>query len=194
LNVCSVLNLRRRRIESLVVVDNEWQNLVLDLDRLDGVERLQRALGGDHRDLLALVTAVVVEELAGELTSPLIPGNVCARRFAGQNGPDTGHLLGLAGIDLQHLRVSVRAAQDGAVQHFGQRDVVWVDRGSADAFVGVDLRHASADHLGLLPGTRVFGGFRSFRNRSVNVIGGLFVHHTPPFFLAAVDTALTMCG
>ena len=54
------VRLQRRRL----VVDDERQHLVFDLDRPDGVDGLERGFGGDRRDLLALVPAVVVEETA----------------------------------------------------------------------------------------------------------------------------------
>jgi len=77
--IAAILNGRRCRIEGLVVIDDERQNLVLDLDRPDGVDGLERGLCSDHRHLLALVAAVGIEESAGELAAALVPRHVGAR-------------------------------------------------------------------------------------------------------------------
>ena len=85
---------------NLVVVDHERQDLVLDLDRPNGVKGLQRRLRGDRRHLFALVPAVGVEEPARKLAAPLVPTHVGARGFSGQHGANAGHLFRLAGVAL----------------------------------------------------------------------------------------------
>ncbi len=64
-HVAALVDGRRRWVEGGLVVDDKRQHLVLDLDRPDGVDGLQRGLRGDGGDLLALVAAVGVEEPAG---------------------------------------------------------------------------------------------------------------------------------
>jgi len=115
--VAAVLDRRRLRCEGRRVVDDEWQLLVTNLDGPDGVDRLVRRFGGDRRDLLALVAALVVEELARKGPAALVPRDVGARCPTGDHRPDAGHLLGLAGVDGEDPRVGVGTAQDGAVQH-----------------------------------------------------------------------------
>src|SRR5262249_11854664 len=46
--------------------------------------------------------------------------------FAGDDGEDPGQRLGLAGVDVDDLGVSVRAAQDIHVEHARELDVVHV--------------------------------------------------------------------
>ena len=194
-DVATLVDCRRGWFEGGLVIDHKRQHLVLDLNRPDGVYGLQRRLRGDDGDFLAFVAAAGVEELAGEFATTRIPGHIRPRRFAGQHRKDARHFFRLAGVDLQNIGVGMRAAQDRAVQHLRQGDIVGVDCSPTDAFIGVDPRYPCSNDRGLLPGIRIFARARCLGDRSIDPIGRFLIHHWPPFlFSAAVVTAFTMCG
>ena len=142
----------RPGLERLLEVHDEGQLLVLDLDRPRGRAGLVQRLGRDRRHLLALVTAVRVEEPAQRSLRREVEGQLRAGAVGGEDRAHAGHRQRLARVHLLHARVGVRAAGEGGVEHVGQHEVAGVDGRAADALVRVDARLRGADDLGLGPG------------------------------------------
>ena len=121
-------------VESLPRVHDRRQRLVLHVDQLERVAR-DVLVGRDHeRDLLALEADLVTREhrlgVVGDGGHPRQ-----AQRLQVLGGDDGGHTrMGErpAGVDRNDARVRVRAAQDGAVHHARQPDVVQVVALAAD--------------------------------------------------------------
>ena len=115
-------------VERLARVDDGRERLVLDVDQLERVAR-RVLVGRDHeRDLLALEANLVAREhglrVVGDRRHP---GE--AQRLevlGGDDGRDVGVLERPGGVDRDDLRVREGAAQDSAVHHPGQADVVEV--------------------------------------------------------------------
>jgi hypothetical protein len=121
-------------VEGLLRVDDHRQRLVLDVDQVERVTRRVAILGDDERDLLAVEAHLVGgEHRLGVVRQRGHPGE--AERLERRAGDDGVHLrvrLGLGGVDRHDPRVRVRAAQDRAVEHAGQLDVVDVVAVAAD--------------------------------------------------------------
>jgi len=117
---------RRPRVQGLPGVDDHRQRLVLHVDQLERVAGGVPVLGDDERHLLALEPDLVGGQhglhVPGQGGHPgqLAPG----QHLAGDDGPDPGMRLGGRGVHRDDPGVRQRAAQDGAVQHARQRDVV----------------------------------------------------------------------
>ena len=190
--VAALVHLRRFGRESVALVGDEREDLVVDPDRRQGVPGLVRGLGGDRGHRLALVAADRIEQRCRD------PAAVAPRHVlrlgarAGQHRDDAGQRLGRRGVDAPHPGVGVGAAQDGAVEHAGQDQVRRVDGGAAHALVAVDPRQRLADHLGRRPRLGLAVRLRSLRQGRVHVVQGVVGHRPPPFSSAARRTAFWM--
>ena len=143
-----VADQRRVGVERLARVDDRRQRLVLDVDQR------QRVVGGvlvgrDHeRDLLALEAHLVARQhglrVVGDRRHPREPERL--EVLGGDDGGDVRVRERARGVDRDDLRVRVRAAQDLAVDHPRQADVVEVGALAADeARVLLALQAAEAD-------------------------------------------------
>ena len=61
----------------------------------------------------------------------------------------------------------MRAAQDGAVKHAGQRDIRGIHSRTAHPFVSIHPGNGLADDPGFLPGCRAFTRPGRFRDREI---------------------------
>ena len=143
-----VADQRRVGVERLAGVDHRRQRLVLDVDQRERV--VGRVLvGRDHeRDLLALEADLVARQHGlGVVGDRRHPGQ--AERLqvlGGDHRRDVGVLQRRRGVDRDDLGVRVGAAQDRAVHHPRQVDVVEVGALAADeARVLLALEAAEAD-------------------------------------------------
>ena len=143
-----VADQRRVGVERLAGVDDRRQRLVLDVDQLQRV--VGRVLvGRDHeRDLLALEADLVAREhglrVVGDRRHPRQAERL--EVLGGDDRGDVGVRERPRRVDRDDARVRVRAAQDGAVHHARQPDVVQVGALAADeARVLLALQAAEAD-------------------------------------------------
>ncbi len=143
-----VADQRRVGVERLARVDDRGQRLVLDVDQRERV--VGRVLvGRDHeRDLLALEADLVAGEhglrVVGDRRHPREAERL--EVLGGDDGGDVRVRERRRGVDRDDLRVRVRAAQDRAVDHPRQLDVVEVGALAADeARVLLALQPAEAD-------------------------------------------------
>ena len=143
-----VADQRRVGVERLARVDDRRQRVVLDVDQRERV--VGRVLvGRDHeRDLLALEADLVAGEhglrVVGDRRHPREPERL--EVLGGDDGGDVGMRERRRRVDREDARVRVRAAQDRAVDHPRQLDVVEVGARAADeARVLLALQAAEAD-------------------------------------------------
>jgi hypothetical protein len=129
-----VAHQRRVRVERPAGLDHRRQHLVVDVDQLERVARGVPVVGDDKGDLLALEAHLVGGEhrlhVRGQRRRP---GEV--ERLEVLAGDDRVHLRvreRLGGVDRHQAGVRHRRAQDRAVQHAGQHDVVEVVALAAD--------------------------------------------------------------
>ena len=119
---------RRVGVEGPVGVDHRREQLVLDLDQLEGVAGGVAVLGHHVGDLLALEADLVGGQhrlhVAGERRHPGQAHR--GQQLAGDHGPHLGVGLGGRHVERPDPGVGVGAAQHGAVEHAGQLDVVEV--------------------------------------------------------------------
>ena len=123
-----VADQRRVGVERLARVDDRRQRLVLDVDQLQRVVR-RVLVGRDHeRDLLALEAHLVAREHGLRVVGDRgHPGQAERLEILGRDdGRDVRVGERLRGVDRDDAGVRVRAAQDRAVHHPGQPDVVEV--------------------------------------------------------------------
>ena len=149
-------------VERVARVDDRGQRLVVDVDELERVACGVAVLGDDEGDLLALEAHLVGgEDGEGVVRQRGDPRQ--AERLEHRAGDDGLHLrvrLGGRGVDALDARVRERAAQDGAVQHAGQHDVVDVVALAADEAGVLLAEHAAeADGFRRRAGGRGVGGF-----------------------------------
>ena len=101
------------------------EDLVLDLDEIDGLLGDVDGLGSDGGDGLAEVTHdvlgddVLVDDVQAELVVEVVTG---------EHGVNARQRLGFRGVDAQDLRAGMRAALDLRVQHAGQDQIAGVQR------------------------------------------------------------------
>ena len=121
-------------VERPLGVDHHRQRLVLDVDQLQRVPGRVPVLGHDERDLLALEAHLVGGQdrlrVLGDGGHPGQPER--GQVLPGDHGLDPGVGLGRRGVDRDDPGVRERAAQDRAVQHAGQLDVVHERAPAAD--------------------------------------------------------------
>jgi hypothetical protein len=107
-------------------VDHGGEGLVLDVDQLQGVPAGVAVVGYDEGHLLALEPDLV----GGQHRQHVVgqggdPGQLEGLQGgAGDHGAHLGVGLGGGGVDGDDAGVGVGAAEDGAVQHPGELDVV----------------------------------------------------------------------
>ncbi len=143
-----VADQRRVGVERLAGVHDRRQRLVLDVDQLQGV--VGRVLVGrdDERDLLALEAHLVAGEhglgVVGDRRHPRQAQRL--EVLGGDDRGDVGMRERLGRVDRDDARVRIRAAQDGAVHHAREPDVVEIVALAADeARVLLALQPAEAD-------------------------------------------------
>ena len=128
----AVVQERRVGSERLLGVGDGRQGLVLDLDQARGVLRDVAGRRDDAGNRLADEA-----NLLGRQHRPVVGHDLLSRQaggdrrdvryvFRGQHERDSLVGAGRRRVDLRHLRVGVRAAQEGRVQHPRQVDVVHV--------------------------------------------------------------------
>ena len=150
-------DLRGAWLARLVRVDDVRQDLVARLDQADGV---LGDLGGDRRDrgdLLAcvqhaaqpsgsaLLLAGLVDRAPGILGLP--KGREAVRPVEDEHGLDAREARRARGIDGNDARMSVRAAQDRAMKHAAQLDVVGVGGPAGHLGRAVDAGDRLADDV-----------------------------------------------
>jgi hypothetical protein len=143
-----VADQRRVGVERAAGVDDRGQRVVLDVDELERVARRVLVRGDDERDLLALEADLVAGEhrlrVVGDRRHPRQAERLEVLRRDDRR--DVGVRERARGVDGDDARVRVRAAQDRAVDHAGQADVVQVGALAADeARVLLALQAAEAD-------------------------------------------------
>lgn len=117
---------RRVRVHRLEGIDQRGQRLVFDDDRVDAVIG-RIAVGGDNEgDLLILKQHLAVGQnhlhVAGQGRHP---GEIHRlQRLGSDDREHAGHLQRLAVVDLLDARMRVRRADEVAMQHARQLDVV----------------------------------------------------------------------
>lgn len=123
-----VADQRRTGVERVTGVDDRLEDLVVDLDELEGVAGGVPVLGDDERDLLAREADLVGGEhglpVAGERGHPGDPA--LGEHRAADHRPDLRVHLGGGGVEVPDPGVRDRCAQDRQVEHAGQPDVVGV--------------------------------------------------------------------
>ena len=136
-------------------VDDRRQDVVLDVDELEGVPCGVPVLGHHERDLLALEAHLVGGQhglhVVGQRGHPrqALRGQV----GAGDDGLDLGVGLGRGHVDAHDGGVRHRRAEDREVQHAGQLDVVDVLAHAAD-----EARVLLAEHPAVADGVLVVVG------------------------------------
>ena len=126
---------RRVGLERAARVDHRLERLVLDVDQLERVAGRVVVVGDDERDLLALEAHLVGREhrLRGRPTSSAsTPSRAPRGRAPVMTAWTRGQRQRRRGVDRDDPGVGERAAQDRAVEHPGQRDVVEVAALAAD--------------------------------------------------------------
>ena len=116
------MNGRCSRFEGLLLVHDEGKNLILHLDRLEGVPCLIGGFGGHRGHLLPFMAAVGIEQLGLDPSriGPVEGGSGCAPR---DHRPNAWHLLRLPGIDAQDPGMGMGTSKDGPIEHVRQRGV-----------------------------------------------------------------------
>jgi len=141
-----VVDVRGAVSEGLEGVEQRRQKLVGDLDELHRPGCRGLVDGGHRRHLVAheahLLLGQHVLVVAGRADAVEHVRHV----FAGDYGLDPGQGLGRGGVDRDDPRVRVRAGEDLAVEHVGQRDVFGEHGPTGDLGRSVGARVAAADH------------------------------------------------
>ena len=131
--------------ERLLGVHHRVERFVHDVDQLDRVACRVVVLGDDERDLLTVEAHLVGGEhrlgVVRQRRHPRQPERV--EDGAGDDGLDLRVGLGGRRVDRDDPGVGVRAAQDRAVQHAGQVDVVDVVAPAAQEPDVLLARHAA---------------------------------------------------
>ena len=133
-------------LHRLFGIEDGLENLVLDLDQIDGLLGDVDRLGRDSGDGLAEMTHdvlgddVLVDDVQPELVVEVVTG---------EDGVNTLQRLGFRGVDAQDPRARVRAALDLRVQHAGQEQVAGVQRVAGELAGRLHARMADADRLHL---------------------------------------------
>ena len=117
--------MERRLLGRALHLRDRLEHLVLDADGRGGTPRLLRLLGGDERHRLAVVADAVGGEygLVGELEAVrLLARHVGVR----EHGVHAGHPQSGGDVELDDLRVRMRAADGDAPEHPGRVQVARV--------------------------------------------------------------------
>ena len=149
--VAVVVNGHGRRGEPLVDRADRRERLVLDPDEIERVERRVLADGGDRRDRIADVAHAVLAERVLVLRDGQDAegdGQVLSRR----HHDDAGRGERRRDVDREDPRVRDLRAQELAVQHPRQHQVVGELRLPGDLRRAIDLRERTADDAGGLAG------------------------------------------
>ena len=121
-----IANHRRGGVKRMPCVDDRLQDVVLDLDQLEGVASGVPVLGDDERDLLALEAHLVGDQhgldVVGQRWHPCQPQVL--ERGAGDDRLDLRVRLGGARVDADEAGVRHWCTEDRQVQHAVQLDVV----------------------------------------------------------------------
>jgi len=127
-------------------VEHRWQRLVLRLDRGQGRLRGLEGDRGDRRHRLAHVA----DHVRGEDRLVLHRGAVAdvGRVGRGDDRAHAGDARGARGVEPHQTGVRLRAAEDLAVEHAGQREVRRVDRAARHLARRVDARKRLAGDPG----------------------------------------------
>ena len=122
----SLANHGRVGVERLLGVDDRRQHLVLDVDQLERVTCRVTVVGDDERHLLTVEAHLVGGEHGLRVVRHRRHPRQAERveHGAGDHGVHLGMSFRPRRVDRDDLGVGVRAAQQRAVQHRGQRDVV----------------------------------------------------------------------
>ena len=137
-----VVHERRAGLDGRERVEDSRQLLVRDVDQLHGGLRDVARLGSDGGDLITDATDLVPLErelVLRESERPLLDVG------RGDHGQDTGQRAGARGVDLHEAGVGEPGAQDGAVRHAGQLEVVEEARAPGDLVGAVLLGRRFAD-------------------------------------------------
>ena len=173
-------------VHRLERIDHDRQRLVFDLDRVDAVIG-GVAVGGDHEgDFLVLEQHLAVGQhhlhVAGQRRHP---GEVDGlQRLGGDHREHARHLQRLLGVDRLDARMGVRRADEIAMQHARQLqvvDIVALALGEADVL----------DALALAAHAFEFG-FALFPRGSHVVHSAASLNSVPLILAAAYWIALTM--
>ena len=133
---------RRIRLEGDHRVEHRCQDLVLDVDQLDGLGRDLRALGGDRGDRLAEVAHHVLGE---DVLVDDVEADLVVELVAGEHGVHARKRLGPRGVDAQDAGAGVRAVLDLRVEHRRQQQVPGVERVAGELLGRLDPRVVDAD-------------------------------------------------
>ena len=147
------IGMKRRLLRRALHLRYRLEQLVLDADRGSRTPRLLRLLGGDERHRLAVIADAVGGEhrLVGELEAVrLLAWHVGVR----EHGVHTGHPQGGGDVELDDLRVRMRAANGDAPEHPGRVQVARVLEFAGHlrrrVVPGAAVADARAPELGLL--------------------------------------------
>jgi hypothetical protein len=173
-------------LQGCALIDYGGQDLIGDIDGPHRIPGQVGCLCGGGGHGLALEPAVGIEELGLDLDSRagIGPRDVRRRGLSADHGVHAGHAFGLGDVDFLDPGMGMRAAQDGRVEHVGQRHIRRIDRRAAHPLVGVHPGDGLADDPGALPGCRGFTGPGSLRDRKPLGIVKLLLlvrHDAPPF-------------
>ena len=124
---------RRICLERFELVEDRRQNLVLDVDQVDGPARDVQALRGHSGNGLAKVAYGIFGK---DVLIHDVQADPVVELFAREYRMNTREVLGLGGVDGDDLRPGVRALFDLGVEHAGKYQVARV-HGPAGELGGV---------------------------------------------------------
>ena len=168
---------RRHRLER---IDVDRERLVFDLDQFGGVGGGVAVFGDHEGDFLVLKQHLAVGQhhlhVAGERRHP---GEVDGfQRLGGEHRDDAGHGRGLGGVDLLDAGVRVRRADEVAVEHARQFQIVDV----------IALALDEADVLdALAPAAHAFELFGAFGGGGGHVVHSAASWKGTPLSFAAAN-------
>ena len=171
-------------VERLLRIHHRRQRVVVDVDELERVLRDVPALGDDVGDLLALEAHLVGgQDGLGVVRQRRHPREVVTEQrrprdalegLAGDDGNDARQRLGSRRVDRVDAGVREGAAQDGAVQHAGQVDVIdVVALAPHEALVLHALHRAEPDGVAGCADRNVLDGGHAF----TSLVAGLSAAH-----------------
>jgi len=142
--------------ESFFGIGDSGQDFVVDVDEVESLEGGELLAGDDGGDRIADVADVIDAEGLFVLTDgkdSVFDGEI----FAGENQIDAGMGEGAGGADLSNARVGMRGAQEFAVGHAGEKNVVGKTSLASDFGASIDAAARDADDAKFFAvGLRVF--------------------------------------